>query len=115
MTDLFAALYLDEDVDVLVAEILRSRGFDVLTTLGAQQLGGSDRRQLEYAASAGRVFITHNRVDFERLAQEYFQTARPHSGIIVAVRRPHRELSIRLLRLLDRMSRDEMRNQIVYV
>ena len=113
--ELFADLYLDEDVDILVAEILRSRGFDVLTTLDTRRLGSADSDQLEYAAGHGRALVTHNRVDFERLARRYFEDAAPHSGIIVAVRRQHHELSMRLLRLLNQVSRDEMQNQIAYV
>ena len=32
MSRLFIALYLDEDVDVLIAQLLRARGFVVATT-----------------------------------------------------------------------------------
>ena len=32
MNDLFIFLYLDEDVDVLVAQLIRARGFEVTTT-----------------------------------------------------------------------------------
>ncbi|MGE0642781.1 MAG: DUF5615 family PIN-like protein [Nitrospira sp.] len=46
---LFIRLYFDEDVSVFVAELLRSHGFDVLTTREAQQLGNSDTTQLQYA------------------------------------------------------------------
>jgi hypothetical protein len=38
MNRLFVDLYLDEDVDVLVAELLRSYGFDATTARGANQL-----------------------------------------------------------------------------
>ncbi len=31
MTDIFIHVYLDEDVDVLVATLLRSRGFEATT------------------------------------------------------------------------------------
>ena len=31
MSGLFIELYLDEDVDVLVADLVRARGFDVVT------------------------------------------------------------------------------------
>jgi hypothetical protein len=42
MSRLFIALYLDEDVDVLVAELIRAYGFDVLTTRDAGLLGEDD-------------------------------------------------------------------------
>ena len=39
MSRLFAELYLDEDVSALVAELLRARGFDALTTHEAGRKG----------------------------------------------------------------------------
>ena len=41
MKGVFVELYLDEDVSVLVAELLRSHGFNVLTA-EAGQIGQSD-------------------------------------------------------------------------
>ncbi|MGC8642705.1 MAG: DUF5615 family PIN-like protein [Isosphaeraceae bacterium] len=61
-------LYLDEDVDVLLAPLLRARGFDVATAGEAGLLGKSDHDHLEFATRENRILITHNRVDFERLA-----------------------------------------------
>ena len=46
MTRAFIELYLDEDVDVLVAELVRARGFSVTTTRDAGQLGNTDAEQL---------------------------------------------------------------------
>ena len=37
MSQLFVRLYLDEDVDVLVAELIRARGFQALTTQEAER------------------------------------------------------------------------------
>jgi hypothetical protein len=51
MNELFIALYLDEDVDVLLAELVRSRGYDVLTTQEAGQIRNSDPEQLAFAVS----------------------------------------------------------------
>jgi len=73
MPSTFIRLYLDEDVSVLVGEMIRARGFDVLTTRDAGNLGASDRKQLEFSARDSRVLLTHNRVDFERLATQYFE------------------------------------------
>jgi hypothetical protein len=49
MTNIFIHVYLDEDVDVLVAALLRSRGFEATTAHQAGQLGKTDAEQLEYA------------------------------------------------------------------
>lgn len=67
-----APVYLDEDVSVIVAAILKARGFDVVTARDAGQPGRSDFQQLAFGAEAGRVLLTHNRVDFERLHREWF-------------------------------------------
>jgi hypothetical protein len=42
---LFINLYLDEDVNVLVAQLLRSHGFDATSTLEADRLGNDDSQQ----------------------------------------------------------------------
>lgn len=69
----------------------------------------------QFAVSGRRSLVTHNRRDFERLASEYFQVGLHHSGLIIAVRRPPRELAARLLGALNRFSSEEFLNQIVYV
>lgn len=78
---LFARLYLDEDVDVLVARLLEARGFSAVTTQAAGCTGNSDRSQLAYAVENERAILTHNRVDFEELAQRYVEDDRMHYGI----------------------------------
>lgn len=94
--------------------MFKARGFDVLTTLEARRLGRADRAQLEFAVIEGRVLVTHNRVHFERLAKGYFDLGGSPAGII-AVRRPSRQLLVRLLQVLDRLTADEFSNQRVYV
>jgi hypothetical protein len=59
--------------------------------------------------------VTHNRNDFERLANDYRAGGKIHCGIIIAVRRSPYELARRLLALLDRISADEMDNQVLYI
>jgi hypothetical protein len=49
--NLFIELYLDEDVSVLVADLVRARGFTAITTREADQLHASDADQLAYAVS----------------------------------------------------------------
>jgi hypothetical protein len=51
MSEIFIHVYLDEDVDVLVASLLHSRGFEATTAKQAGQLGKTDVEQLEYAIS----------------------------------------------------------------
>ena len=115
MTELLAKLYLDEDVSVEVAKLLRAGQCDALTTAGAKRLGASDRDQLEFSTSEGRVLVTHNRRDFERLARIRFEASMSHGGLIIAVRRPPRLMADRILQILNRFSSDEMVDRIVYI
>jgi hypothetical protein len=115
MSRLFIELYLDEDVDVLIAQLLRARGFVVVTTQEAGQLHNSDAEQVAYAVRQHKTLLTHNRVDFEALAQTYFAAGQSHDGIILAVRRPPREITRRLLRILNAVTAEEMQNQVRYI
>lgn len=115
MSRLFIELYLDEDVDVLVADLIRVRGFVAITAREEGQLQKSDAAQLAYAVSQHKTLLTHNRADFEALAHVYFAVGQTHYGMIFAVRRPPREIVRRLLRILNHVTADEMRNQVRYI
>ncbi len=115
MSQLFIELYLDEDVAVLVADLIRARGFAAHTTREAGQLGRDDATQLAYAARQQQTFVTHNRADFEALAHSYFATGQNHAGIIIAVRHDPYELVRRLLVILNQVTADEIHNQLRYI
>jgi hypothetical protein len=115
LSHLFIELYLDEDVDVLLADLVRARGFSVTTTVEAGQLGKTDAEQLAYAVSQELALLTHNRVHFEILAQEYSAEGRTHFGIILASRHSPYEILRRLLLLLDQVTADEMQDQVRYI
>ncbi len=115
MSEIFIELYHDEDVSALIADLIRARGFSVLTTLEAGNLGKSDATQLEFSVNQKRVLLTHNRVDFEELAKQYFEENRNHYGIIIAVRRLPNEIAQRLLDVLNQSTADEMINQLRYI
>lgn len=115
MSQLFIELYLDEDVDVLVAELLTKRGYSAITARDTGTLGQEDSQQLEYAVRQQRALLTHNRHDFEKLAWAYFERAQGHYGIILAVRRTPYEIVNRLIRLLNEFTADEFRNQVRYL
>jgi predicted nuclease of predicted toxin-antitoxin system len=111
---LFATIYTDEDVNVLIATLLRSRGIDAITTREQDMLGKSDDEQLAWAASTERCILTHNRVDFEELHLLYINEGRQHSGIIVIPRKDAYEITQRLMILLDGLTADEIANQLLY-
>ena len=114
MTRLFAEVYLDEDVSVVVAEMLKARGFKAITTQDAGRLGATDEDHVAHAASQQMVLLTHNRADFEALHGHYLAEGREHWGIIVAARRRPQQTVGNVLRLLNRLTADEMKGQLLY-
>ena len=108
-------MYLDEDVNVLIAELLKARGFDAITTRDAKQLQATDAEQFAYAVSQARTLVTHNITDFEALVQAYFDANRSHCGVIFAVRRSPQAIAQRLLVILNQVTADEMHNQVRYI
>ena len=112
---LFAEVYLDEDVSILVAVLLRARGFDVLTTRDDNRLGQADPAQLARATALNRCMVTHNRIDFENLHRTFVNTELTHSGIIVATRRSPQETARRVAVLLNTFTADDLCNQLLYV
>ncbi len=79
--------YLDEDVQVFLAEALRVRGVDTLHVYEAGHGGQDDDAQLAFAAAEGRCIVSYNRGDFVRLVRQYADAGLPHAGVVVAVRR----------------------------
>src|SRR5262249_36765239 len=112
---LFAKVYLDEDVSVLLAELLKARGFDASTALASGMLGKLDEEQLAYAVVQQRALLTHNRKHFEQLHERYIAESKSHFGIILAVRRDVYELAQRAARLLNTVTADEMEKQLRYI
>lgn len=115
MSSIFICLYLDEDVNVLVADLLRAKGFDAIAARDAGQLRVTDAEQLAYAVSQSRTLVTHNRTDFEELVQAYFNSGKMHYGVIFAVRRSPQDIAQRLLAILNQVTSDEMHNQVRYI
>lgn len=108
-------LYTDEDVDVLLKPLLTAKGFKVFTTLDEGMLGKTDQEQLEHAGKLKALFVTHNRIDFEKLAVQYLQEAKAHGGIILATRRNVYELARRIARFLEIHRSDDITNQVWYI
>ena len=68
--------HLDEHIPASIAAGLRRRGIDVTTSAGSGLLGADDATQFAFAASSGRVLVTHD-ADFLRLHAD----AATHAGI----------------------------------
>jgi len=113
---LFISLFLDEDVDVLLATLLKSQNWSARTVKDEGREGIADPQQLEFAAKNQMTILTHNRNDYEELAAQWLAEGRMHSGIIIAIRRHSTyDLARRLIVLLNSMTADEMDNQVFYI
>jgi len=111
-----ARLHFDEDADLRLARALRRRGYDVSTTPEAGLRSHSDEEQLAYAASQGRVLVTHNIAHFPGIYDEWWTRGEEHAGIIIIAGR----LSVgEMLRgveaLLDRYDARELCNRLFIV
>ncbi|MFQ5733002.1 MAG: DUF5615 family PIN-like protein [Planctomycetaceae bacterium] len=103
--------HLDESVTVAIVLPLRQRGIDVTTSAEADLLEATDEEQLEFAASQGRVLITHD-ADFLALAD----TAE-HAGIGYCHQRRYSvgELLQSLLLIHGCTSPEEMSGRVQYL
>jgi hypothetical protein len=96
------SVYLDECIDIELAEALNERGFIAVTTLAAGMLGATDREQLIHASARDLLLVTHNRRHFRRLHYEFREEGRGHAGIILLSRTtPLTRLIVRVAMLLD--------------
>lgn len=115
---LFASIYTDEDVGPHLAPALRRRGHEARSTEEVANLENADEAQLTYATTHGMGILTYNAQDFIPLAHRWYLAGRAHAGIILSEqfsRRQFGELLRRVLRLLDRLTADELYNQIVFL
>lgn len=112
---LLIELYLDEDVDVLLADLVKGHGFSATTARDEGNLNKSDEEQLTFATTVGKAILTHNRDDLAELARDYLITGKTHSGIILAKRRRPYEILQKLLVLLNSTTADEIENQACFV
>lgn len=108
-------LYLDEDVHKRVAAALRMRQFDVVSAHELQRQGLTDEQQIAYASTAGRAIVTYNSSDFARLHVAWLTTGRTHAGIIISSQVSISETVRRLLYLLNRVTAEEMFNQLQWL
>ncbi|MBL8134428.1 MAG: DUF5615 family PIN-like protein [Anaerolineae bacterium] len=76
--------YLDENVQIAVAEQLRRRGIEVLTVRDLNMLGDTDLSHLTRAARMGYVLCTHD-ADYIELAA----SGTEHAGIVFGQQHKH--------------------------
>ena len=76
--------YLDENVQIAIAEQLRQRKIEVVTARSLEQLGDTDPNHLARATRLGCVLCTHD-TDYYQLASAGTQ----HAGIIIGQQDKH--------------------------
>jgi len=114
--ELIVSIYLDADVERMIAKALRQRGHTchVADEVGMKQ--ASDEAQLEYAARMGCALVTYNVEHFAPLHARYLQKGWEHSGVVLIPKRwGASEVLRRLLKLLDAVTADEMRNNVKWL
>jgi len=104
-------LYLDESVNVVVADGLRRRGVDVTSAKDAGNLGLSDEDQLKYAAKNKFVIVTHD-ADFLSLAEDF-----EHKGIVFVHQQKYSigDLIRNLKLLWDVVEQKDMKNHVEFL
>ena len=115
---LFVRLYFDRHIMTRLADDLRGRGFDVLTTEEAGLDTATDEEQLAFATGEGRAILTFNIRDFAPLHTHWLAAGRSHAGIVVSRQlgsRQYGSLLQRMLRLLDHFTADELAGNVVHL
>jgi hypothetical protein len=108
-------LYHDEDIPSSLAQALRNRGVDVVTTQEAGNIGKSDEVQLTFAIQENRAILTHNKKHFITLHNDYLSNNREHRGIIVTDQLPVGALLRRFMKLWFTRSMNEMNNRLEFL
>lgn len=110
-----AGIYTDEDVTPLLARDLRREGYEALSALEAEMLGKEDDEQLYFAIEREFCIVTHNSTEFPIYHSKNTDSGRAHFGIIIAPQVSYRELRRMMLRCLNTLGADDLRNQLVYL
>lgn len=76
--------YLDENMQVVIAEQLQRRGIEAVTVRDLGLLGDDDENHLERAARMGYVFCPHD-ADFVDMAS----SGKEHAGIVFGQQHKH--------------------------
>ena len=109
------ALYLDEHIQISLAEALRSRGIDILTTQEAHNTGLQDGQQLAFATDTNRVLFSYNRRHFAQIHHQWMRIRRPHAGIVISDQVPIGIILRRLMKLYFSLGSEEMANRLEYL
>jgi hypothetical protein len=109
------SFYFDEDIQAALADALKTRGIDVVTTQETGNVGIEDIRQLAYAAEKGRTILTYNKRDFALIHYQWMRIGRAHAGIVLSDQLPIGVILRRLMKLYYSLNLEDMRNRLEYL
>lgn len=109
------ALYLDEHVQITLAEGLRLRGVDVMTTQETGNHSLCDEDQLAFALKEGRALLSFNKRHFAKIHYEWMNKMKSHAGIILSDQLAVGVLIRRLMKLYVSLSREDIQNRLEYL
>lgn len=103
--------HLDENANNAIADGLRRRGIDVTISVQVNLISASDKEQLAFAYSQGRVIFTQDR-DFLELHYSGVE----HSGIVYCIKgsRTIGEILRQLILIWEVLNADEMVGNLEY-
>src|SRR5262249_60956657 len=105
----------DEDVHTFIAQALRLRAWEALTTQEAGRRGVDDRGQIAFATAQGYAMLTYNSNDYPRVHYEIVTGGGTHGGIILATQEHPRQTLRALFHLLNTLSAEAISGQLVYL
>jgi len=109
------AFYFDEDIQSGLAEALRIRGVNLLTTMEAGMIGSDDIHQLIFASENKRSLVSYNKRDFARLHYQWMSKQKTHQGIILSDQLAIGVVLRRLMRLYFSVKSKDMLNRLEYL
>jgi predicted nuclease of predicted toxin-antitoxin system len=95
-----------------LATQLRRYGFDTVSSQEAGKLSHDDESQFAWAVSQQRAIVTFNFADFAEFHDKYIEAGKEHFGVILSTAETVAVLLHRLLRLLNTLSAEDLKNQI---
>lgn len=105
-------LHLDEHLPPRLALQLRMHGYDVTSTLESGLVEADDDEQLAFAATEQRAIVTVNHKDFAVRHESYLSEGKEHWGIVLSTEETISVLRHRLLRLLNTLTDEGLKNQM---
>ena len=108
-------LYLDEDITDLLARVLRTMGYDVVSAHEVGMRGKSDDEQLCYAIKNERTFLTFNARHFVPLTEALYEERREHFGIIISKQVSLSEIIRLAVKMLNVCKVSDLKNSLIWL